>query len=101
MGRRGYPAEFRRRVLKLVESGKRVAELAKDLGISQQTIYEWRRQDRVDRGLEPGISPAVQEELAAAHKRVRELEGELAAHRRTTELLKADARPPGGKRRTE
>lgn len=101
MGRKGYPAEFRRRVLKLVEAGRRVAEVATDLGISQQTIYEWRRQDRIDRGLEPGISSAAQVELAAAHKRVRELESELEIHRRATEFLKGDSRPNGGTRRSE
>jgi transposase-like protein len=39
MGRRGYPGEFRRRVLELIETGRRVAEVATDLGISEQTIY--------------------------------------------------------------
>ncbi|MDG2306253.1 MAG: transposase [Candidatus Binatia bacterium] len=87
MGRRGYPAEFRRRVLKLVEAGRRVAEVATDLGISQQTIYDWHRQDRVDRGLKSGISSAAQVELAAAHRRVHELKNELQLHRRATKLL--------------
>ena len=43
MGRRGYPAEFRRRVLDLLTAGRRVADLARDLGISGQTIYTWLR----------------------------------------------------------
>jgi transposase len=34
MGRRGHPAEFRRKVLDLMESGRPVAEVAKALGIS-------------------------------------------------------------------
>jgi transposase-like protein len=88
MGKRGYPPEFRRRVLDLVEAGRRVAEVAADLRISEQTIYSWRRQDRIDRGLEPGLTTAEQAELAAARKRIRELEAELAVHRRATELLK-------------
>ena len=37
MGRRGYPAEFRRRVLDLVTAGRRVRDVAVDLGISDQT----------------------------------------------------------------
>ena len=52
MGRRGYPPEFRRKVLDLVASGRKVAEMAFDLEISDQTIYSWLRQDRIDRGLE-------------------------------------------------
>jgi transposase-like protein len=98
MGKRGYPPEFRRRVLDLVEAGRKVAEIAEDLGISVQTIYNWRRQDRIDRGLETGMSSAEKAELAAARKRIRELEAEVAVHRRATELLKDDADPKGGSR---
>src|SRR5687768_14131833 len=47
-GSKGYSAEFGRRVVDLVESGKRVTEVAPDLDISEQTIYNWRHQDRVD-----------------------------------------------------
>ena len=39
MARRGYPAEFRRRVIGLVEGGKPVAEVSRDFGISEQSIY--------------------------------------------------------------
>lgn len=101
MGRRGYPPEFRRRVIDLVEGGRRVADVASDLGISEQTIYTWRRQDRIDRGLVPGLSSAERTELAAAKKRIRELETELAIHRRATELLKEEADPKGNSRRSE
>jgi transposase-like protein len=41
MGRRGYPPEFRRKVLDLIEAGRMVADVARDLGISDQTIYTW------------------------------------------------------------
>ena len=49
MGRRGYPAAFKRKVLDLIEAGRPVAAVANDLGISDQSIYTWRRQDRIDR----------------------------------------------------
>ena len=94
MARRGYPAEFRRRVIELVESGKKVAEVSRDLGISEQTIYVWRRQARIDAGLEAGMTSDEHTELAAAKKRIRELETELAIHRRATELLKGDPLRP-------
>lgn len=95
MGRKGYPAEFRRRVLDLVETGRPIAEIARDLGISDQTVYNWRRQDRVDRGVDPGLSTGERAELAAARKKIRELESELAVHRRASELLKESADPKG------
>src|SRR3954468_15100159 len=84
MGRRGYPAEFRRKVLNLVESGRPVADVAKALGISDQTIYTWRRQDRIDKGLEPGLTSGEKSELAAAKQRIAALEAELAVHRRAS-----------------
>ena len=96
MGRRGYPAEFRRRVLDLIEAGRPIADVARDLQISDQTIYAWRRQDRIDRGLEAGLTTAEHAELVAARKRIRELETEVAIHRRATELLKEQTGDPKG-----
>jgi transposase-like protein len=78
MGKRGYLPEVRRRVLDLVEAGRKVAEVAHDLGISDQTIYNWRRQDRIDRGLEPGLTTAEKAELVAARKRIQEVRGEAS-----------------------
>ena len=98
MGRRGYPPEFRRKVLDLVEAGRPIAEVAKALGISAQSIYTWRRQDRIDRGLLPGLSSPEKEELAAARRRIAQLEAELAVTRRAAELLKEQAPPLDGSR---
>ena len=39
MARRGYPPEFRRRVVDLVEGGRKVFEIAAELEVSEQTIY--------------------------------------------------------------
>ena len=103
MGRRGYPPEFRRRVLDLVEAGRPVGEIAQALGISDQSIYTWRRQDRIDRGLEPGLTSTEKSELAAAKRRIAELETELHATRRALELLQEQAvvPPKGGSRRSQ
>ena len=49
----GYPPEFRRRVLYLLAAGRSVAEVAEGLGVSGQTIYNWRNQDFVDRASGP------------------------------------------------
>ncbi|MFD1541519.1 transposase [Nonomuraea guangzhouensis] len=91
MGRRGYPPEFRRKVLDLLEAGRKVTDLAHDLAhdlaISGQTIYTWRRQDRIDRGLEPGLTSSEKAELVVAKRRIAELETELQATRRAIELV--------------
>jgi transposase len=100
VGRRGYPPEFRRKVLDLVEAGRSVADVARDLGISEQTVYTWRHQDRTDRGLIAGLTSAEKAELAAAKRRIAELEAELAIHRRASELLGDVISPKGGSRRS-
>jgi transposase-like protein len=75
MARNGYPLEFRRRVVELVEGGRKVAEVAEDLGISAQSIYTWRRQARIDAGVDPGLTTAEKAELVAARKRIYVLGG--------------------------
>lgn len=99
MGRRGYPPEFRRKVLDLLEEGRSVAQVAHDLDISEQSIYTWRCQDRIDKGLVPGLTSKEKSELTAANKRIAELETELKAARRAVELLREEASPKGGSRR--
>lgn len=98
MGRRGYLAEFRRKVLDLLHEGRSVASVAHDLDLSDQTIYNWRRQDRIDRGLQPGLSTAENAELVKAKKRITELQTELEISRRAIELLKEETSPKGGTR---
>ena len=103
MGRRGYPPEFRRKVLDLLASGRSVADVARDLEISKESIYAWRRQDRIDRGRVPGLTSAEKAELGAAKKRIADLETELAIARRAVELLKDAGEgvdPKGGTRRS-
>ncbi|MGQ7788430.1 transposase [Nesterenkonia sp. K-15-9-6] len=100
MGRRGYPAEFRRRVLDLLNAGRSVASIAHDLQISDQTIYAWRRQDRIDRGEIPGLSTAESAELRAARKRIAELELQLAVTTKAVEVLKAETSPKGDARQS-
>jgi transposase len=86
-------------VLDLVAAGRAVARVAADLDISAQVICTWRRQALIDAGQLPGLTSSETAELAAARKRIAELETELAIHRRAAELLgkvvppKGDTRP--------
>ncbi len=92
---RSYPPEFRRKVLDLLAAGRSVTEVAEDLGISGACIYNWRKQDRVDRGEIPGLSTAERSELVAARQRINALEAELAVERRAKQLLKEVVPPKG------
>ena len=97
---RSYPPEFRRKVLDLVAAGRPIKQVAEMLGISDQTVYNWRRQHLIDTGQAPGIPSSENAELIAARKRIAELETELAIHRRAAELLDAVVSPKGGSRRS-
>jgi transposase len=95
-----YPPEFRRKVLDLVASGRRVTQVAADLDISDQTIYTWRRQELIDTGQLPGISSTDNAELVTARRRIAEPEAEVAIHRRAAELLKESSAPKDATRRS-
>jgi transposase len=60
-----YPDEFRREAVALVRSSsdRSVPTIAKDLGISGQTLRNWVRQSEVDRGARHGLSSDEREEL--------------------------------------
>ena len=64
------------------------------LEVSEQSIYVWRRQERIDSGELPGLFSIEQEELRVARRRIEELETELGVHRRAAELLKETIERP-------
>ena len=47
--RPAYPEEFRREATELLLAGRSPSELAESLGVSQQTLRNWRRQAQIDR----------------------------------------------------
>jgi len=92
MARRCLP-EFRRRVLDLIASGRKIADITSDLGVSGQIICNWRNQDLIDRGRRPGLRTEEFAELHAARRRAAAIEAELATTRRAQELLKEAVHP--------
>ena len=57
--RRGrYPKEFRRDAASLViDQHRTIADVARELGIVEQTLGNWVRQERIDRGSARGRRP--------------------------------------------
>jgi|SRR5207248_7860724 len=84
---RRYPAEIRRQVVELARSGTKVSQLSTTFGMTEATIYNWLRQERIDRGEVPGTSTDMALELAAARTRIRQLETELAVSRKVNEVF--------------
>jgi transposase len=72
-----YPPEFRREALELARvSEKPLSQIAKDLGVSNQTLLNWRRQAQVDEGVREGLSTDEREELRRLRKENRTLQME-------------------------
>ena len=93
---RAYPTEFRQRAVALVRSGQSVPKTAVDLGITSTALYNWVKQDRVDRGQIAGVTTQESRELRKAHRRIRDLEDEVAILRRANALLGEVSRDPKG-----
>jgi transposase len=69
-----YPKEFRRDAAALViDQHRTVADVARELGLVEQTLGNWVRQERVDRGEREGLSTEEREEMARLRREVKRL----------------------------
>jgi transposase len=73
-----YPQQFREEAVRLVrESGKTRARIAKDLGISEQSLYTWVKQADLDGGKRwDGLTTEEREEIRRLRREVRILREE-------------------------
>src|SRR4051795_5088713 len=63
--RPAYPEQFRREAIELLRQGRTPRELSESLGVAQQTLRNWRRQDQIDRHeRDDGVTIDEREELA-------------------------------------
>ena len=81
-----YPQQFRDEAIRLVrESGKSRAQIARDLGIAEQSLYTWLKQADLDSGTRSdGLTTDEREEL-------RRLRHENRILRQEREILKKSA----------
>lgn len=80
-----YPPEFKAEAVRLAKSsGETIAQIAKDLGISDQTLRNWVGQDNVDAGKKSGLT-------SDERARMRELERENRKLREEREILRKAA----------
>ena len=80
-----YPPEFKAEAIRLVKtSGDPIRRIAKDLGVSDQTLRNWVKQDDVDAGRKSGLT-------SDERTRLRELEKENRRLREEREILRKAA----------
>jgi transposase-like protein len=80
-----YPPEFRERAVELArQREKPVAQIAKDLGISETCLRRWMDRADVDDGVKPGLAGDERKELAELRRRNRVLEMEIEILKRAS-----------------
>jgi len=96
---RQYPADLRRQTCERMLAGEAVKDLVVELDISQHTLYRWRRQALIDAGRRPGLSSYEADPLAAARRRIKELEAELKLTKAASALFEEGGASPKGSTR--
>ena len=81
MGKTGrrYPPEFKQEAIRLVHSCEEknpVANIARDLGVSAETLRKWVSQAEIDAGEREGLTTEDKEELRRLRKEVTVLKEE-------------------------
>jgi transposase len=75
---KAHPPEFRRRAIDLARAGdKPIAQIAKDLGISESGLRRWIDRADIDDGHKPGLSSDERGELVRLRRANRVLEMEV------------------------
>ncbi len=87
---RPHPQEFREDVIRVArnrEPGTRLADIAKDFGISESCLNNWLKVADVEDGIKPGVTGAEHAENRELRKRLRLLEQENEVLRRAAAYL--------------
>lgn len=82
---RPHPPEFRQRAVELARlREKPVAEIARDLGISDSCLRNWIAQADINEGARPGLTTDERAELVALRRKNRVLELEVEILKRAS-----------------
>jgi transposase len=91
--RREFTAAYKAEVVALCQKGDRsVAEVARDLDLTETAVRRWVAQAEVDAGRRPGQTSAEQAEIAQLRKENRALREERDILKRAVSFFARDAR---------
>jgi len=80
-----YPPEFKREAIRLVkEGGRKISDVARELGVTGESIRNWIRQYEIDHGQREGLTTDEKQELQKLRREVRILKEEREILKKAT-----------------
>lgn len=80
-----YPKEFKEEATRLMRSSEKpLAQISRDLDVSEQTLRNWRKQEEIDEGEREGLTTEEREELGRLRRKVKVLEQDKEVLRKAT-----------------
>lgn len=115
MSAKGFSREYKLAAIARMDAGEKIARIARDLGISRKTLYQWRDQLQQLGMKSPGrtsgalvVPPELPAELVRARERIAELERKVGQQQVELDFFKgalrrieASRRPSDGPGATE
>ena len=71
--RRKYDENYKQEILKMINSGRSVPEVARTMGLGENLLYKWNAESRIQENPE---EKSVNSELDQLRKQIRQLETE-------------------------
>jgi transposase len=89
-----FPEELRREAVHMLRAGRTPRELSESLGVSQQMLRNWRRQDQLDRHeRDDGLATDERDELRRLRRENARLKQERDLLKRAAAFFAAQTEP--------
>ncbi len=83
-----YNQEFKDGVIRMIrDNGRSVASVAKDVGVSEQTLYQWLDQDRTQQQPDKVRIMELEAQLKESKRRVDDLEETVTILKKATAIF--------------